>query len=110
MPTDDIAALTRELTRLQVRVAQLEAAASPPSEAVTSTPHEPGPLGFKTGDRVRIRNKVKRPANWDIKQAWDQGAAQSATVTHTYLDQVHFLTDNGVATWRARNNLTLLED
>ena len=101
MPTDDIAALTRELSRLQVRVTQLEAAAS--------IPHNPGPLGFKKGDRVRIRNKVKRPANWDVKQAWDPEAAQSATVTHTYLEQVHFLTDNGVATWRARNNLTLLD-
>ena len=101
MPTDEIAALTRELSRLQVRVAQLEAAAA--------TPHDPGPLGFKKGDRVRIKNKVKRPANWDVEQVWDPEAAQSATVTHTYREQVHFLTDNGVATWRARNNLTLLD-
>ena len=101
MPTEDVEALTLELSRLKVRVAQLEAAAP--------TPHNPGPLGFKKGDRVKIKNKVKRPAKWDVDQPWDPEAAQIATVTHTYLDQVHFLTDNGVATWRARNNLILLK-
>ena len=102
MPTEDIEALTLELSRLQVRVAQLEAAAP--------TPNNPGPLGFKKGDRVRIKNKVKRPANWCTDDAWDPEAAQRATVTHTHLDyQVHFITDNGVATWRARNNLNLLK-
>ena len=56
---------------------------------------------------MTIKNKVKRPANWTGE--WIPEAAQSATVTHFYRDQVHFRTDNGVETWRAKNNLKLNE-
>ena len=63
--------------------------------------------GFRIGDRVVIKNKVKRPANWVGE--WIPEAAQRAIVTHFYRDQVHFRTDNGVTTWRATNNLRLHE-
>ena len=43
--------------------------------------------------RVVIKNKVKHPANWHSEVAWEQEAAQCATLTHTYKDQIHFKTD-----------------
>ena len=100
MPSDSIEALTlEELSRLKVRVAQLEAAAViKPTDPTTAL------ADFREGDRVTIRNKIKRLANW--RTVWGQEAAQRATVTHLYRDQeVHFRTRNGVNTWRARNNL-----
>jgi hypothetical protein len=65
-------------------------------------------LEFKEGDRVRIKNKLKKPATWPKTKVWNQGLAQKATITHTYREQVHFRTDNGVKTWRAGNNLELI--
>ena len=103
MPVTDIDSLVAELSNLRVRVAQLEQAAAtdPRSQRDTEDTEEP----FQSGDRVRIKNKVRRPATWNTSIPWDQQAAQRATVTHNYKGQVHFTTDNGVSTWRARNNL-----
>ena len=70
MWTDDIETQTLKLSRLRVRVAQLEAAAAPRNTDAFDS-------GFKQGDRVKIENKVKRPANWKNDVAWDQTAAQS---------------------------------
>ena len=59
------------------------------------------------GDRVRIkkRNKVRKPATWTSQVAWSAEKERTATVTRVTPTQVHFITDNGVETWRAPNNL-----
>lgn len=97
----DVENLIQQLSDLRIRVAQLEAAATerdPSIESVVAT-------DFAPGDRVVVKNEVKRPTYWRGENDWDQEAAQRATVTHLYRDQVHFLTDNGISTWRARGNL-----
>jgi hypothetical protein len=63
--------------------------------------------GLKRGDRVRIRNKVRRPAN--AGPTWSEARERLATVTKVTIDQVHITTDNGTRTWRGPNNLQLTE-
>jgi hypothetical protein len=100
--------IERELQALRTRLEQLEIAVS------TGRQSQEGQEGaraaatvpvFRSGDRVRIKNKVRKPATWSKSDEWNQRLAQKATVTHRYREQVHFITDNGVKTWRAENNL-----
>jgi len=63
--------------------------------------------GLKRGDRVRIRNKVRRPAT--AGPTWSEARERSATVTRVTPDQVYITTDNGTKTWRGPNNLQLIE-
>jgi hypothetical protein len=65
--------------------------------------------GLKKGDRVRIKNKVIKPATWPIERPWIKEEARRATITRVTRDQIHFVTDNGTATWRAPNNLERIE-
>jgi hypothetical protein len=122
MKTESVEHLTLELEALRIRVAQLEAAAAATeqgddrnrnrgAEAAGTRKHQEvtATNEFKEGDRVRIKNQLKRPATWSGKDSWDKKQAQKATVTHTYKEQVHFVTDNGVKTWRAVNNLELIK-
>ena len=60
------------------------------------------------GDRVFIKNTVRKPATWPTGKEWNKDQAQVATVTFFEKDQVHFITDNGVKTWRAIQNLRKL--
>jgi hypothetical protein len=112
--SDEIERLTAQLRNVSLRLAQLEAAASRESNessnntaaALSSATRAATPI-IQKGDRVNITNTVHRPRNWN--QEWDQAKAQKATVTHFYQGQVHFVTDNGVRTWRAVNNHTKSE-
>ena len=61
---------------------------------------------FATGDRIRILNAVKKPAKWNNKKEWSENEARYATVTRIQGGRVFFVTDNGVSTWRAPNNLS----
>jgi hypothetical protein len=61
--------------------------------------------GFRVGDRVRITNKVKKPSAWPRERIWSESDFRSATVTRVTRLQIHFVTDNGITTWRAPNNL-----
>jgi hypothetical protein len=65
-------------------------------------------IGFALtrGSRVRIKNRVRRPAT--AGPAWNENRERLATVTRVTVDQVHIVTDNGTRTWRAPNNLALL--
>jgi hypothetical protein len=95
--------LIEQVRALQVRVAQLETAAPEPrTDSATVTAAAPR---FKRGDRVLIKNKLKKPATWSNEVTWNEAEAKTATVSHIYKGQVHFVTDNGVKTWRAVNNL-----
>jgi hypothetical protein len=64
--------------------------------------------GLKRGDRVRIRNRVRRPAT--AGPTWNEERERLATVTRVTADQVHITTDNGTRTWRGPNNLQLIEE
>ena len=98
--------LTTQLQALQLRVTQLEAARlneqGPAVDATVAASNE-----LKKGDRVRVRNALKKPATWPRDAIWKKELAQVATVTHLYREQVH-ITDNSVKTWRASNNLELV--
>ena len=64
---------------------------------------------YEKGDRVRIVNKVRKPATWPV--VWNDSAIENerrATVTHVVQHQVWIVTDNGTKTWRAPNNLKRL--
>jgi hypothetical protein len=65
---------------------------------------------FRRGDRVRVTNKVKKPATWSRERGiWREEEFRSAIVTRVTRDQIFILTDNGVSTWRAPNNLARLQ-
>ena len=67
--------------------------------------HAQVPYGFRRGDRVRITNRVRRPATAGV--SWTEERERLATVTRIIPDQVHIRTDNGTKTWRAHNNLEI---
>ena len=104
--------LINELRALRLRVTQVEAQLKEQREqeqqTIETTSAPSG--GFAKGDRVRITNKVRRPANWSA--SWteeDIERERSATVTHRARDQIWLITDNGTKTWRAPNNLARIE-
>ena len=111
MQDKQVGDLIAELKALNLRrseiLATLEEAysAHEPAETVSSAFRVPIANGIVKGDRVRITNKVKRPAAWTNQLAWDKERERSATVTRVTPTQVFFITDNGVETWRAPNNL-----
>jgi hypothetical protein len=140
MDRDDvIEQLTAQLRNVTIRLAQLEAAADQRGDSVSSArtaaasveqgnvessakkaaaptnqegiessaKRAAAPI-LQKGDRVYITNTVKEPQFWN--GVWEQGKAQKATVTHFYKGQIHFVTDNGIRTWRAVNNLRRLEE
>ena len=61
---------------------------------------------IEVGSRVRIKNKVRRPAT--AGPTWTESKEQLATVTRFYREQIHEVTDNGTNTLRAKNNLQLV--
>ena len=102
-----IDSLIEQLENLQVCIAQLETAA--PELRTDSTTVRAAAPRFNRGDRVWIKNKLKKPATWSNGVAWNENKAKTATVSHIYKGQVHFVTDNGVKTWRAVNNLKRID-
>ena len=68
--------------------------------------HEPtsGPEPqLEIGARVRIKNKIRKPAS--SGPDWTESKERLARVTGRHKEQIHIITDNGTSTWRARNNL-----
>jgi hypothetical protein len=103
----NIDSLISELRSLKIRVSQVEnqlrEQQEQQEEVSTATPPAPPPPPYTTilsrGDRVRIINKIKRPANWLAR--WDEQDIENerrATVTHRVRDQVWIVTDNGTKT------------
>jgi hypothetical protein len=119
--------LTAQLRKVNIRLAQLEVAAScedpgssavtaaaptgrssPTSGSSTATATAPTECSFPTaaapilkkGDRANITNTVSKLRSWNNNFELEQEKAQKATVTHFYKGQVHFVTeDNGMRTW-----------
>jgi hypothetical protein len=87
-----------------------------PQQAVRTAKEEKRSSGtqsiFTRGDRIWIKNKLHKPANWNNRIEWIEREGKTATVTEVLTrgpsEQVHFITDNGVQTWRAPNNVYLL--
>lgn len=102
--------LTQELLTLRIRLATVEAELT---RAKQREQHERNDeWTFAVGERVRITNRVKRPASY--LDNWDDDARQRerlATVTNTVVakektpTQVWLVTDNGTRTWRAPKHL-----
>jgi hypothetical protein len=92
-------------------IAQLDAAYNKYGTAETSGDRRalvPCVNGIVKGDRIRIKNKVKKPATWTSRVDWSAEKERIATVTRVTPSQVHYITDNGVKTWRAPNNVEKL--
>ena len=118
---DIIAALTAEIQELRIRVTQVERAVGPTSEELARratraaesyerSARQAAAAAYRTGDRIRIKRNLKTPSDWDSTVEWIQEQAQLATVTRVSKKQVWFVTDNGISTWRAINNITHLEE
>jgi hypothetical protein len=108
--------LTKTIADLRIRLATAELELSIAQRTVND--EESPAIGlFASGDRVRITNKVVRPAHYE--GAWDDEARErerSAIVTHTVAarpktpTQVWLSTDNGTSTWRAPKHLIKISD
>jgi hypothetical protein len=102
--------LIAELNVLRIRVAHLEA-----GQEVLDTQRDVdidvnvNVVALRRGDRIRITNRVKKPATWTGASVSDEERERVATVTRVRPKQVHFVTDNGTRTWRAPNNVRRIE-
>jgi hypothetical protein len=116
MEDKDFDELIEELRELKIREREIISALDQASRTgrvqtrheTEARPHEGQaqvPYGFRQGDRVRITNKVRKPAT--AGPSWTEARERSAVVTKIVPDQVHILTDNGTRTWRAPNNLQI---
>ncbi len=113
MEDNRIDEIIEELQSLRLQVESLEAELRQRNRESVAAPTGPPPNRhyphtFARGDRVRILNKIKKPATWDNRVAWSEEDARNATVTEVRDRQIFFITDNGIETWRAPNNLRKL--
>ena len=117
MQTKSVNELIQELQQLRIRetavIAEIREAIQAQDEAAQANDIELEDVDppvdareLRPGDRVRIKNKIRRPAT--AGPSWSETRERSATVTRVTVDQVHIITDNGTRTWRARNNLRLI--
>ena len=108
MDGDDIERLIAELASLRLRVQRLEVTQG----YVIEAPQDAAPVArneLEVGDRVKITNRVRRPATWPRTIIWSEEKARTGTVTRVTPEQVHFVTDDGTRTRRAPNNLRRIE-
>ena len=114
MPTRTVDELIEELQRLRLQetaiIAELREA-NRERNGVQDIDVDVDPpaaeFALTRGSRVRIKNRVRRPAT--AGPAWSENRERLATVTRVTVDQVHIVTDNGTRTWRAPNNLQLIQ-
>lgn len=98
--SEDLHGLLTKLKRIRIEEDDLLRKIEPSSHPAPSSPI------FDTGDRVRITNKITKPASWTLPR--DRAAVQQfsrANVTSVNHERVHLLTDIGVVTWRSAKNL-----
>jgi hypothetical protein len=101
--------LIEQLRLLQLEQASVIARIEALNSTHTDTVTRERVNGIAEGDRVRIKNKVRKPATWSSAVVWTEAKERLATVTRVTRDQVHFVTDNDTRAWRAPNNLVLLD-
>jgi hypothetical protein len=94
-PIDD---LIQELKQLKVREKEIIQLISE---------HEKESTEFEVGDRIRILNRIRKPKSWHSHRVWCEDEARLAIVTcvDNSSQKIHFITDNGVNTWRKGSNL-----
>ena len=93
----------KELRLRESRVmARLEAEITTAERTVTT------PRAFEVGDRVYIKNKIRRPVS--ARPDWNIYKERRATVNKVKPGEIHFTTDNGTNTWRGPFNIRLLRD
>ena len=103
--------LTRALSDLRLREAVLVSTLArllKATKSETQEVNERASLAIKRigrGNRVWITNKVRKPADWAAHTKWKEDEFRSARVIRVTRRQIFILTDNGVETWRAPNNL-----
>ena len=120
---DKIELLATQLRGINIRLAQLEAAAAQDKRPTTECSARTAAASIierstgtaaasviKKGDLVNIVNKLNEPSTWSAHVEWCQEDAQRGTVTHFHKGQVHFTTNNDVKTWRTINNLSKIEE
>jgi hypothetical protein len=100
--------LIKELKNLQLREAEITAQIDEANAALSGHRGATVEHAFDKGDRVRVKNQVKKPNNWG-NDVWNYQQAKVATVIFTTTDRVYFVTDNGIRTWRAPHNLERIE-
>jgi hypothetical protein len=100
----DVEDLILELKELKLRVARLEHN----NRANTDTTSAPDST-LSVGDRVRIKNKTRKPQHWPTDKQWTDSKERTATVTKTTPTKIYFTTDNGTQTWRAPHNLQKIQ-
>jgi hypothetical protein len=100
----DVEDLITELKELKLRVARLER----DNKANTDTTKVQDST-ISVGDRVRIKNKIRKPQHWPADKGWTDSKERTATVTKTTPTQIHFTTYNRTQTWRAPHNLQKIQ-
>ena len=98
---NDFEALTKELQQIILRQEQI----------LSILQGRAAPTEFEVGDKVYVKNRIDKPKTWRNDAHWNEAEARTATVTKVVQahGQVHFITKNGVETWRAPGNLQLLQ-
>jgi hypothetical protein len=110
MENKKIQELIKELKRLQLReaaiVSLIERTNAGRNDNEVSAERDSVTIehGIERGDRIRIKNQVKKPVNWG-EDFWEYQQARVATVTFVTNDRIYFVTDNGIKTWRAPHNV-----
>jgi hypothetical protein len=100
--------LIQELKDLHLREAEIISLLDKTNAGLTAQRGDTVDHGLEKGDRVKVKNQVKKPANWG-NDTWNYQQARVATVTFTTADRIYFVTDNGIKTWRSPRNLERLE-
>ena len=96
----DIEDLLTQIQDVTLRVARLE-------QETTNTEHstDDNRSELLVVERVRIKNRIRKPANWPTSKPWTEANERSAVVTRVTTDRVYITTDNGTLTWRQPQNL-----
>lgn len=114
MAEDRIDEILRQLETLRISEAHLLAELQAENrrrnrQSGTSAAPETGTRRIAVGSRVRITNRIKRPANWD--GSWTAATIEQsafATVSRITGERYYIRTDTGINTWRSERNLRLL--
>jgi hypothetical protein len=108
MERKQIHELIKELKNLQLREAELISRIDAANASLSGHRGATVEHDFENGDRVRVTNQVRKPANWGT-DLWNYHQAKTATVTFTTTDRIYFVTDNGIKTWRSPRNIAHID-
>ena len=102
MVADSVDELIKELESLRIRQAQVHTRLQlARREGVENN----RPPALQIGDCVRITNIVNRPRGWPPGNDGDQ----VGTITNITRTRFYLITDSGIHTWRAAQNIARLD-